>query len=60
MFLGIEPLTFFSSLVPGLLLANVVSHFIQFIILKDYVLGIFTSMIVHLSLFYYNAQILVQ
>ncbi len=45
-FLGMEPLTFFSILVPGLFLANGVSHFIQFIIIKNYVPGIITSILV--------------
>lgn len=40
-----EPITFF-ILSPGLFLANGVSHLFQFIILKDYVPGIITSIIV--------------
>ncbi|MFJ7975270.1 HXXEE domain-containing protein [Peribacillus sp. NPDC096379] len=59
-FLGMEPLTFFSILVPGLFLANGVSHFNQFIIIKNYVPGIITSILVIYPYSFFYSYILVQ
>ncbi|MGJ7922837.1 HXXEE domain-containing protein [Neobacillus sp. LXY-4] len=45
-FLGMRPITFFSFLVPGILLANGIGHVFQFIFFQSYVPGVFTSVII--------------
>lgn len=45
-FLGFEPVTFFSLLVPGILLANGAGHVIQFLFFGEYVPGIITTIMI--------------
>ena len=45
-FLGMTYTTFFSFLVPGILLANGVGHLLQFIFFKGYVPGVITSIVI--------------
>ncbi|MGG3738811.1 HXXEE domain-containing protein [Aeribacillus pallidus] len=45
-FLGLEPKTFFSFLVPGIFLANGIGHLIQLILFQSYVPGIITSIVI--------------
>ncbi|WP_102344840.1 HXXEE domain-containing protein [Bacillus sp. Marseille-P3661] len=45
-YFGMEPITFLSFLVPGVLLANGIGHLLQFIFFRDYVPGILTSIVI--------------
>jgi hypothetical protein len=45
-FMGMEPTTYVSFLVPGILLANGIGHLLQFIFFRGYVPGIITSILV--------------
>jgi hypothetical protein len=45
-FLGLRPMTFFSFLVPGILLANGISHVLQMMYFQSYVPGVITSVLV--------------
>ncbi|MFS0862038.1 HXXEE domain-containing protein [Fredinandcohnia sp. 179-A 10B2 NHS] len=45
-FLRMEPTTYLSFLVPGILLANGIGHVLQFIFFKDYVPGIITTILI--------------
>lgn len=45
-FLGMNPVTFFSFLVPGILLANGIGHVLQFIFFREYVPGFITTILI--------------
>jgi hypothetical protein len=45
-FLGMQPIPFFSFLVPGILLANGVGHLLQAMYFHSYVPGLFTAILV--------------
>lgn len=45
-FLGMKPVTFFSFLVPGILLANGIGHVLQFIFFREYVPGFITTILI--------------
>jgi hypothetical protein len=45
-FLGMEPITLFSFIVPGIFLANGVGHVLQMIYFQSYVPGIITAVVI--------------
>lgn len=55
-FIGMKPTTFLAFLVPGILLANGIGHLMQFIFFKDYVPGIFTSIIILYPYSFFTAR----
>ncbi|WP_226666260.1 HXXEE domain-containing protein [Metabacillus litoralis] len=59
-FLGMKPTTFLAFLVPGILLANGIGHFGQFIFFKDYVPGIITSIFILYPYTFFTAMFLIK
>lgn len=58
-FIGMNPTTFLSLLVPGTLLANAIGHLLQFIFFKDYVPGIITSVMILFPYSFFTAKFLI-
>jgi hypothetical protein len=58
-FIGMRPTTFLAFLVPGILLANGIGHFMQFIFFKDYVPGIITSILILYPYSFFTAKFLI-
>lgn len=58
-FLGMNPNTYLSFLVPGILLANGIGHLLQFIFFKDYVPGIITSTFIIFPYSFFTAKFLI-
>lgn len=58
-FIGMNPTTYLSFLVPGILLANGIGHLLQFIFFKDYVPGIITSIFILLPYSFLTAKFLI-
>jgi hypothetical protein len=58
-FIGMKPVTFLAFLVPGILLANGTGHLLQFILFKNYVPGIITSIIVLYPYSFFTSKFLI-
>ncbi|MEH7380914.1 HXXEE domain-containing protein [Bacillus sp. JJ1533] len=58
-FLGMNPVTYLSFLVPGIILANAIGHVLQFLFFKDYVPGIITSVLVLIPYSFLTARFLI-
>lgn len=58
-FLSMKPSTYLAFLVPGIILANGIGHFVQFIFFKDYVPGIITTVFILFPYCFYTAKLLI-
>ncbi|AYA74353.1 HXXEE domain-containing protein [Bacillus sp. Y1] len=58
-FIGMKPTTYLAFLVPGILLANGIGHFLQFIFFKDYVPGVITSIFILYPYSFFTAKFLI-
>jgi hypothetical protein len=58
-FLGMNPSTYLSFLVPGLLLANGIGHLIQFLLIKDYVPGIISTVLILFPYSFFTVKFLI-
>ncbi|WP_175640075.1 HXXEE domain-containing protein [Metabacillus schmidteae] len=58
-FMGMNPTTYLAFLVPGILLANGIGHFLQFIFFKEYVPGIITSIFILYPYSFFTAKVLI-
>ncbi len=54
-----NPTTYLAFLVPGILLANGIGHFLQFIFFKEYVPGIITSIFILYPYSFFTAKVLI-
>jgi Protein of unknown function with HXXEE motif len=58
-FFRMKPITYLSFLVPGILLANGIGHLLQLIYFKDYVPGIFTTILIIFPYSFLTARFLI-
>jgi hypothetical protein len=58
-FIGMNQTTYLSLLVPGILLANGITHLLQFIFFKDYIPGILTSIFILFPYSVFTAKFLI-